>query len=87
MNGAKFCWSFQQTRLPVVQVALQEDALPGQVFVGFVRTTIVASRPLPDESIAVAPPASSKRYDGDVAGALRAGAASAATSAAVSARS
>src|SRR4029453_4939926 len=29
MNGAKFCWSFQQTRLPVVRSRCR-NALPGQ---------------------------------------------------------
>ena len=58
--------------------------MPGQVIVGFVSDTIVASRPLPDESIAVAPDASSKRYAATLP-APCVGAASDATSSAVSA--
>ena len=62
MNGAKFCWSFQHTRLPVVRSRCR-NTLPGQVIVGLVSAMIVASRPWPDESIAVAPSASSNLYE------------------------
>ena len=62
MNGAKFCWSFQQTRLPVVR-SFCRNTLPGQVIVGRVIEMIVASWPVPDESIAVAPEASSNLYE------------------------
>ena len=63
MNGAKFCWSFQQTELADVR-SFCRNTLPGQEFVPPPPGELmVAVRPLPDESFAVAPLASSNRYD------------------------
>jgi hypothetical protein len=56
MNGAKFCWSFQQTRLPVGTSRCRKT-LPGQEIGAL--AVIVASRAFGEESIAVVPPASS----------------------------
>ena len=82
MNGAKFCWSFQQTRLPVVRSRCRKT-LPGQEIGALV--LIVALRALGEESIAVAPLSSSKRYDA-TSPAPWAPPASVVTSAALSAR-
>jgi hypothetical protein len=63
MKGAKFCWSFQQTSEPDVR-SFCRNTLPGQEFVPPPEPdpVMVAVRPLPEESVALAPLASSNRY-------------------------